>query len=218
MALVVLLRGVNVGGSRTFRPSMLAEQLKYLDVVNIGAAGSFVIRRPVSRAQVKSEFARRLPFDAQIMICRGSEIAGLMSRDFFANQVVRPDIVRFVSVLAQSPRVAPTTPVTLPSSGQWLVKILAREGRFVVGSVPAAHGGHRATRQAGSAFRSARNHSQLEHHHRDREGARFLSRSRPRTSETATRAAEPKLLRGPWRARQIVRTITATTTHGCMSS
>ncbi len=112
---------------------MLAEQLKYLDVVNIGAAGSFVIRRPVSRAQVKSEFARRLPFDAQIMICRGSEIAGLMSRDFFANQVVRPDIVRFVSVLAQSPRVAPTTPVTLPSSGQWLVKILAREGRFVVG-------------------------------------------------------------------------------------
>ena len=67
------------------------------------------------------------------MICPGSEIAGLMSRDFFSNQVVRPDIVRFVSVLSQSPRVAPAMPMSLPPSGQWLVKILARDGRFVVG-------------------------------------------------------------------------------------
>ena len=48
MALVVLLRGVNVGGHRTFRPTTLAEQLKHLDAVNIGAAGTFVIRRPVT--------------------------------------------------------------------------------------------------------------------------------------------------------------------------
>lgn len=34
MALVVLLRGVNVGGHRTFRPTTLAEQLKHLDAVN----------------------------------------------------------------------------------------------------------------------------------------------------------------------------------------
>jgi uncharacterized protein (DUF1697 family) len=133
VALVVLLRGVNVGGSRTFRPSMLAEQLNHLDVVNLGAAGTFVIRRPVSRAEVKGEFARRLPFDAQIVICRGSEILELMSRDFFSNQVVRPDIVRFVSVFSRSPSRRPATPMTLPSSGQWLVKILAGEGRFVVG-------------------------------------------------------------------------------------
>ena len=51
VALVVLLRGINVGGHRTFRPTKLAEQLKHLDAVNIGAAGTFVIRRPVTRAQ-----------------------------------------------------------------------------------------------------------------------------------------------------------------------
>ena len=63
MALVVLLKGVNVGGHRTFRPSALAEQLKHLGAVNIGAAGTLVIRRPVSRARLRVEIARRLPFD-----------------------------------------------------------------------------------------------------------------------------------------------------------
>jgi uncharacterized protein (DUF1697 family) len=133
VALVVLLRGVNVGGHRTFRPSTLAGQLKHLDAVNIGAAGTFVIRRPVSQAQLRVELARRLPFDAQIMICQGSEIVRLMSRDFFPDHLVRPDIVRFVSVLSQSPRSAPFTPMSFPSTGRWLVRILARENRFVVG-------------------------------------------------------------------------------------
>jgi uncharacterized protein (DUF1697 family) len=133
VALVVLLRGVNVGGHRTFRPSTLAEQLKHLDVVNIGAAGTFVIRRPVTRAQLRAELARRLPFHAEIMICEGREIVRLMSHNHFADQPVRPDIVRFVSILSQRPRSAPSMPLFFPSSGKWLLKILARDNRFVVG-------------------------------------------------------------------------------------
>ncbi len=133
MALVVLLRGVNVGGHRSFRPSTLAQQLKHLDAVNIGAAGTFVIRKAVSREQLRAELGRLLPFNAHIMICQGSDIVRLMSRDFFSNHEIRPDIVRFVSVLSQSPRSAPSTPIVLPSTGKWLVKILARENRFVVG-------------------------------------------------------------------------------------
>ncbi|HJU44017.1 MAG TPA: hypothetical protein VJ691_14420 [Vicinamibacterales bacterium] len=133
MAQVVFLRGVNVGGHRTFRPSVLADQLRHLDAINIGAAGTFVIRRPISRVQLRTEFARRLPFDAQIMICQGREITALVARDFFAGCAVRPDIVRFVSVLAKSPRSAPAPPVCIPAAGSWLVKVLAREDRFVVG-------------------------------------------------------------------------------------
>ena len=133
MALVVLLRGVNVGGHRTFRPSTLAQQLKYLDAVNIGAAGTFVIRKPISRTQLRAELARRLPFDTQIMICEGRDIVRLMSEDPFAGEPVRPDIVRFVSVLSQRPRSAPSTPMVFPASGTWLLKILARENRFVFG-------------------------------------------------------------------------------------
>jgi uncharacterized protein (DUF1697 family) len=133
VALVVFLRGVNVGGHRTFRPSALAEQLKHLDAVNIGAAGTFVIRQRVTRAQLRAEIVRRLPFDAEIMICQGREIVSLMSQNHFADQPVRPDLVRFVSVLSQRPRSAPSTPIHFPSSGDWLLKILAREDRFVFG-------------------------------------------------------------------------------------
>ena len=133
MALVVLLRGVNVGGHRTFRPTTLVDQLKHLDAVNIGAAGTFVIRRPVSQAQLRAELASKLPFDTEVMICEGREIVRLMSQDHFADQPVRPDVVRFLSVLSQRPRSAPSTPMSFPSSGEWLLKILARDNRFVFG-------------------------------------------------------------------------------------
>jgi hypothetical protein len=42
MALIVFLRGVDVGGHRTFRPSILARELSDHDVVNVGAAGTFI--------------------------------------------------------------------------------------------------------------------------------------------------------------------------------
>ena len=133
MALVVLLRGVNVGGHRTFRPTTLAAQLQHLDVVNIGAAGTFVVRRPVTQARLHAELKRRLPFDTEIMICQGREIARLMAQNHFANQPARPGIVRFVTVLSKRPRSAPSTPMHFPSSGMWLLKILARDNRFVFG-------------------------------------------------------------------------------------
>ena len=133
MALVVLLRGVNVGGHRTFRPSTLAGQLKHLDAVNIGAAGTFVIRRPVTQAQLRAELVRRLPFDTEIMICQGREIIRLMSQHPFPDPSPRPDIVRFVSVLSRRPRSTHTTPMSLPPSGPWVLKILATDKRFVFG-------------------------------------------------------------------------------------
>ena len=112
---------------------MLAEQLKDLEAVNIGAAGTFVIRRSVSQAELRAELARRLPFETEIMICQGREIVRLISTNPFAGEPVRPDIVRFVSLLSKRPSSAPPTPLRLPSSGEWLLKILARENRFVFG-------------------------------------------------------------------------------------
>lgn len=133
MALVLLLRGVNVGGHRTFRPTALADELRPFDVVNIGAAGTFVIRRPVAPSRLRVEATRRLPFSAEVIIFRGRELAGLLAQDFFADEPMSPDIVRFVSVLARRPRLTPPIPMSCPARGPWLMKILAREGRFVVG-------------------------------------------------------------------------------------
>jgi uncharacterized protein (DUF1697 family) len=92
MALVALLRGINVGGHRTFRPSMLARELTHLGAVNIGAAGTLVIRQPVTRTELRGELERRLPFDAEIVICQGREIVRLLAQDFFRGHPVRPPL------------------------------------------------------------------------------------------------------------------------------
>ena len=86
MALVAFLRGVNVGGHRTFRPSALARELEDLDVVSIGAAGTFVVRAPVKQRRLRAELESRLPFETEIMICRGSEILRLVGLEPFAGE------------------------------------------------------------------------------------------------------------------------------------
>ena len=101
--------------------------------MNIGAAGTFVFRQPVTRAQLRAELASRLPFNTEIMICQGREIVRLLSHNHFADQPMRPGIVRFVSVLSQRPRSAPSMPMKFPATGTWLLKILARDNRFVFG-------------------------------------------------------------------------------------
>lgn len=133
MALVVFLRGVNVGGHKTFRPAALAKELKALDVVNIGAAGTFVIRRPTSRAKLRDEVARCLPFDAEAMICDGRDILKLVAQNPFAGQPEGPDLVPFVSVMAKRPRAGPPTPISFPPTGTWLLKILGTDNQFVFG-------------------------------------------------------------------------------------
>ncbi|MHB1192048.1 MAG: DUF1697 domain-containing protein [Longimicrobiales bacterium] len=133
MALVVLLRGVNVGGHKTFRPAALARELAHLGAVNIGAAGTFVIRRPVGRTELRRELERRLPFETEIVLCQGRDISALLSSDPFAGHAAGPDIVRFVSVLARAPRSSPELPLTLPARGAWLLKVLERRDRFVLG-------------------------------------------------------------------------------------
>lgn len=133
MALVVLLRGVNVGGHKSFRPSVLASQLKHLGAVNIGAAGTFVIHSPVTHAKLRAELAARLPFGAEIIICDGRQFTRLLSNDVFGGRPAPPGIVRFVSVLSKAPRLMPRLPIVLPSRGPWLVQVRAREGRFVIG-------------------------------------------------------------------------------------
>jgi uncharacterized protein (DUF1697 family) len=134
MALVVFLRGVNVGGHRTLRPAELARQLKHLDVVNIGAAGTFVVRKPVTIAKLRAELTRRLPFETDIMICDGKEMSGLMTRHPYAGQPASKDVVRFVSVLPQRARVKPSLPIQLPATGEWLLRLLAVEGRYAYGA------------------------------------------------------------------------------------
>lgn len=131
MALVVFLRGVNVGGHRTFRPSLLSAQLKHLGCINIGAAGTFVIRKPVPLKQLRAELNRRLPFETTIAICHGENVTRLVDSAPFGDREASADITRFVSVLPNKTfRIAP---LTLPKRGKWFVRIIGQDGRFVLG-------------------------------------------------------------------------------------
>ena len=133
MAHVVLLRGVNVGGHKTFRPSILAKELEQFDVVNVGAAGTFVVRGPVTRSQLRDEFRRRLPFEAEILIADSRDFVRIAAEDPFEDQPAGPDCVRFVTVLAKRPRVLPVLPMNFPPSGKWLLRIVAIQDRFLFG-------------------------------------------------------------------------------------
>jgi uncharacterized protein (DUF1697 family) len=133
MALVVFLRGVNVGGHRTFRPSVLARELSDHDVVNVGAAGTFVVRKPGPRATLRAQILRRLPFEAEVMLCDGRDLVRLKTQNPFGAAPTRPDIVRFVSVLSRSPRTAASMPIMLPENGPWSLRLIAVRYRFVFG-------------------------------------------------------------------------------------
>lgn len=133
MALVVFLRGVNVGGHRTFRPSVLARELSDYDVVNVGAAGTFVVRKPGSRATFRAALLRKLPFVTEVMLCDGRDLIRLETENPFGAESLRPDVVRFVSILPKAGRVRASLPITLPPRGQWLLRLIASTNRFVFG-------------------------------------------------------------------------------------
>jgi uncharacterized protein (DUF1697 family) len=133
MALVVFLRGINVGGHRRFRPSVLARELSAYDVVNVGATGTFVVRKPGSRAKFRAELLRKLPFAAEVVLCDGRDLIRLETENPFGAEPSRPDVVRFVSILSKAGRVRPSLPATLPPSGEWFVRVIASNKRFVFG-------------------------------------------------------------------------------------
>src|SRR5438445_1981249 len=132
MALVVFLRGVNVGGHRKFQPSVLAGELADFGVVNVGAAGTFVVRGAIGQAALRAELLKRLPFEAELMICRGREIIDLASGEPFPDAASDKEARRFVSVLAKRPAVVPRLPLSQPVGELWQVKIVGVSGRFVL--------------------------------------------------------------------------------------
>jgi uncharacterized protein (DUF1697 family) len=129
----VFLRAVNVGGANRCRPAELAKQLAKFGVVNIGAVGTFVVRKNVSESALRAAFARKLPFKCEIMICPAHDIIKLTSKNPFSGQPSGPDITRFVNVLHKRLQTLPPLPLSLPSDDDWLLKVIAIQDRFVLG-------------------------------------------------------------------------------------
>jgi uncharacterized protein (DUF1697 family) len=132
MAVVVFMRGVNVGGHRTFRPAALAKDLAAYDVVSIGAAGTFVVRGTVGKTVLRAEILRRLPFEAEVILCPARAVTGLVAEEPFPRGSTAAGIKRYVSVLAKRPAAAPRFPLGRPATGAWQVRLLGVHGPFVL--------------------------------------------------------------------------------------
>lgn len=112
---------------------MIASQLSKLGVINIGAVGTFVVRKDVSESTLRPAIAKKLPFKCEIMICAARDIIELATKNPFADQPSGPNITRFVNVLTRRIPSPPPLPLCLPSDDDWLLKIIAIENRFVLG-------------------------------------------------------------------------------------
>jgi uncharacterized protein (DUF1697 family) len=133
MALIVFFRGINVGGHRAFRPSALAKELDVYDAVNVGAAGTFVVRKPGLRAKFLAEVRRKLPFEATVAVCDGSDLIRLERDNPFGTEPPPADVVQFVSILSAASRCKVSLPMALPEGGEWLVRIMGAKNRLVYG-------------------------------------------------------------------------------------
>lgn len=132
MALVVFLRGVNVGGNKVFQPSRLAADLARFDVTNIGAAGTFVVRGAISQTALRGEIVRRLKFQPEMMICTGREVRDLVAADPYRDRPGPPHVMRIVTILSKRPRSEPSLPIRGALDGRWDMEAFAIHGRFVL--------------------------------------------------------------------------------------
>ena len=133
MAIVAFLRGVNVGGRRRCRPALLAKQLQRYDVVNVGATGLFVVRNPGKGDVFRRDLLRRLPFEAQVVLCEARDLLALERKVNFGADSASPELVRFVNVLSGRAKKRPALPLGIPSDDDWYVRILGRNKQFVFG-------------------------------------------------------------------------------------
>lgn len=129
---VVFFRAVNVGGHQKFQPASLARELSQFDIVNIGAAGTFVVRKSVPEAVLQKEILRRLSFQPELMICPAHEVIALADTPGFKDAADTHSAQRFITVLSEAPPAATALPPDQSDSVQYEVRIVAISGRFVL--------------------------------------------------------------------------------------
>jgi uncharacterized protein (DUF1697 family) len=126
-------RAVNVGSHQRFQPSVLAKQLADFGVVNIGAAGTFVVRQNVSQATLRAEILRRLSFKPELVICPARDVIALMRSDPFQDAPDETkDLRHYVTVITRAPKSLPPLPLEKPAGNKWEVKLIAITGRFAL--------------------------------------------------------------------------------------
>jgi hypothetical protein len=133
MASAVFLRAANVGGNNVFRPAQVAAKLKHLDVVNVGAAGTFVVRSRASAAEIREELRRQIPHELAMAIRPGREIIALAKTNHFKGTTFSKDLRGWVGVLTGKHKVMPEFPLHTPAGSKWQVRFDRLDGAYAMG-------------------------------------------------------------------------------------
>lgn len=133
MAHVVFLRAANVGGNNVFRPAKLASALAHLGVVNVGAAGTFVVRGKATPAAIRREILAHLPFQPGISVLPASEVLALVRSGPFRGVAFSKDLRGWVAALGGRPKARPAMPLLVPAGAGWRVRLDRVEGPFALG-------------------------------------------------------------------------------------
>jgi hypothetical protein len=102
--------------------------------VNVGAAGTLVIRKPGMCAEFLAELCQKLPFGGTIAFREGCDLIELEMATLFRAEPPRTDLVQFVSILSEAGRRVVSLPIALPQGDEWLVRIIGSRNRLVYGA------------------------------------------------------------------------------------
>jgi hypothetical protein len=133
MAHVVFFRAANVGGRNVFRPARMAARLAHLDILNVGAAGTFVVRGKATPASIRREILGELSFVPEIVIRPAGEILALVSSDPFRGVAFSKVQRGWVAALRGRPKTQPALPLARPEGKAWSVRFDRLEGGFALG-------------------------------------------------------------------------------------
>ena len=110
----------------------LARDLAAFDAVNVGAAGTFVVRRGRSAAALRRELLSRLPFEAGVAIVAADSLLELVRRDPFPKTPAGEDVRRMAAVLTAEPLKRPTLPMRRPDGKDWQLHLVKHADPFVL--------------------------------------------------------------------------------------
>ena len=131
MRWVVFLRGANVGKHNRFHPTILVQELAQFGLTNVGAVGTFVVRKDVSEASLRSALLGKLPFKCEVMICSAKAIVDLVRGNPFRDET-GGDIETYVTLMAKTPVNLPKLPIYAPNEQRWEVKLVRVVGTAVL--------------------------------------------------------------------------------------
>ena len=130
MPTAIFLRAVNVGGTKVFRPAQLVKPLAHLGLVNIGAAGTFVVKERLSDTAIRAELMEHLPEGAEAFFAKGSEVAALVAKPPFPAKPFPDEHSRYITIFAKAPGTV-KLPRDYPPGKDWECRVYAVQGRFL---------------------------------------------------------------------------------------